>query len=89
MLTEGRDRSRRNTGAWLQAGGAEQAEDGSWTVAGRAIDPDADYAVVINDYVLNGNERGLEWIKPETSGIKVEPNAPVDFRVAVIQHLQK
>ncbi len=89
ILVAGHDSSRRNAGAWLQAGGAAQAEDGSWTVGGRSIDSNADYAVVINDYLLNGNERGLEWIKSGTSGIRVEPDAPVDFRVAVIQKLQK
>lgn len=89
ILTAGHDASRRGAGSWLQAGGAEQAADGSWTVGGAAIRPDGDYSVVFNDYLLNGNERGLEWIKPETSGITVMPDAPVDFRVAVIRKLEQ
>lgn len=68
-------------------GGASQASDGAWTVAGAPLDPTRDYRVVFNDYVLNGNERGLEWIKPETSGITVLPDAPNEFRRAVIQRL--
>ncbi len=89
ILTAGRDSSRRGAGAWLQAGGATQGSDGNWTIGGRAIDLNADYRVVINDYLLNGNERGLEWIKPADSGITVMPDAPVDFRVAVIRKLEK
>jgi len=89
ILAAGQDASRRGAGSWLQAGGAEQAADGSWAVGGKSIDPDADYRMVMNDYLLNGNERGLEWIKPETSGIVVMPDAPVDFRVAVIGSLQR
>jgi len=76
IVTAGRDPSRRGQGSWLQVAGI----DGP-------IDPDRDYRVVINDYLLNGNERGLEWIKPETSGITVLPDAPKEFRQAVIRRL--
>lgn len=89
ILTAGRDSSRRGAGAWLQAGGATQGSDGNWTIGGQAIDLAADYRVVMNDYLLNGNERGLEWIKPADSGITVMPDTPVDFRVAVIRKLEK
>lgn len=89
ILTAGRDSSRRGAGAWLQFGGAAQSSDGNWTIGGQAIDLAADYRVVMNDYLLNGNERGLEWIKPAESGITVMPDTPVDFRVAVIRYLQK
>jgi 5'-nucleotidase/UDP-sugar diphosphatase len=55
ILTAGRDSSRRGSGAWLQAGGATQGSDGNWTIGGQAIDLAADYRVVMNDYLLNGN----------------------------------
>ena len=76
IVTAGRDPSRRGQGSWLQVAGI----DGP-------INPNRDYRVVINDYLLNGNERGLEWIKPETSGITVLPDAPKEFRQAVIRRL--
>ena len=89
ILSAGRDASRRGAGSWLQFGGVEQADGGNWTINGQAVDLAADYIVVFNDYLLNGNERGLEWIKPEASGITVMPDAPVDFRIAVIRTLAK
>jgi 5'-nucleotidase len=89
ILAAGSEDSRRGQGSWLQAAGVDVAADGAWTVGGRPINPNADYRVVVNDYLLNGNERGLEWIKPETSGITVLPGAPKEFRRAVIERLQK
>ena len=79
ILAAGSDASRRGQGSWLQAAGVDPG----------TIDPNRDYRVVINDYLLNGNERGLEWIKPETSGITVLPDAPQEFRQAVIRRLGK
>jgi 5'-nucleotidase len=89
MLTDGRSTARMGSGGFLQAGGVTQSDSGAWTLGGAAIDPDADYKVVMNDYLLNGLENGLEWIKPATSGIVVMPDAPVDFRVAVIGFRQR
>jgi 5'-nucleotidase len=79
ILAAGADPSRRGQGSWLQSAGVDP----------KTIDPNRDYRVVINDFLLNGNERGLEWIKPETSGIKVMPGAPQEFRQAVIRRLGK
>ncbi|MEX2270711.1 MAG: bifunctional metallophosphatase/5'-nucleotidase [Vicinamibacterales bacterium] len=77
ILAAGSEDSRRGQGGGLQSAGVDP----------KTIDPNRDYRVVINDYLLNGNERGLEWIKPETSGIKVLPDAPKEFRQAVIERL--
>lgn len=79
ILAAGSEPSRRGQGSWLQSAGIDP----------KSIDPNRDYRVVINDYLLNGNERGLEWIKPETSGIKVLPDAPQEFRQSVIRRLAR
>ena len=89
ILTAGRSDARRGSGGFLQFAGIEAGAGGAWTIGGAAIDPNADYRIVINDYLLNGLENGLEFIKPETSGIKVLPDTPVDVRAAVIRYLQK
>ena len=81
IATAGRDASRLGAGSWLQVGWAQGTTP--------AIDPNRDYKAVMNDYLLNGNERGLEWIKPETSGITVMPNPPQEFRQAVIRRLER
>lgn len=81
IVAAGSDGSRRGQGGWLQVGWSGDTPP--------TIVPARDYRVVMNDYLLNGNERGLEWIKPETSGITVLPNPPVEFRQAVIRRLER
>jgi 5'-nucleotidase / UDP-sugar diphosphatase len=76
IASAGREPSRRGAGSWLQIAG----------ITG-PIDPNRDYRVVINDYLLNGSERGLEWIKPEMSGITVMPDPSKEFRQTVIARL--
>lgn len=89
ILDAGRADSLRGQGGWLQYGGVTRSGDGAWLVGGAPVDPAASYQVVINDYLLGGNERGLEWIAPATSGIDVLPPPAKDMRVAVIDFLAR
>lgn len=89
LLDAGRADALRGQGGWLQYGGVARGDSGAWLVAGAPIDPAGSYQVVINDYLLGGNERGLEWIAPATSGIDVLPPPAKDMRVAVIEFLAR
>ncbi len=88
ILAEGRGAARKNTGGFLQVAGFTASPDGIWTFDGKPLDPNATYRIVMNDYLLNGNERGLEFIRPGAE-IQVLNNPPKEFRLAVIEKLQK
>jgi len=89
ILDAGRADAMRGQGGWLQYAGLARTDSGTWTIGGAPIDPAASYQVVINDYLLGGNERGLEWIAPASSGIEILPPPAKDMRVAVIEFLSR
>jgi 5'-nucleotidase / UDP-sugar diphosphatase len=79
IISEGRSDARRNTGGFLQV---RQRAGSDFIALNR------DYKVVMNDYLLNGNERGLEFIKPGAE-IRILPNPAKEWRLAVIEKLMR
>jgi 5'-nucleotidase/UDP-sugar diphosphatase len=89
ILNVGRDPRHRNTGGYLQAAGIEAAGDGGrWSIRGKPLIASRDYEVVMNDYLLEGKEAGLEFVGQHGSSIVDLPDAAVEFRQAVIKRFE-
>ena len=74
----GRDDKHRNTGGYLQMVGVDPGR----------ISPDRDYRVVMNQYLLDGKERGLEFIGQRSAALVVLPGPALTFQRAVIKRLE-
>ncbi len=60
---------------------------GSWSVNGKPLDPAGTYRIAINDYLANGQEKGLEFLEPGPDLTLVKENR--DQRLAVIDQLKR
>jgi 5'-nucleotidase/UDP-sugar diphosphatase len=63
-ILEARDRGR-GSGAFLQTANITSKAEGAqhlWLIGSHELDPNADYHVAINDYLLEGRETGLEFL---------------------------
>jgi 5'-nucleotidase/UDP-sugar diphosphatase len=60
---------------------------GGWTVAGAPIDPARWYRVAISDYLITGNEIGIEFLKRGDPGLEVLGERR-DIRQAVIDEMR-
>ena len=65
----------------------ESAEGGGWLIAGAPLDPAASYLVAINDFLLTGNEIGLDFLKQDNPELTVQAEL-IDIRNALIDQLQ-
>ena len=53
-------------------------------------DPEKTYKVAINDFLISGRERGIEFLKTDNPGLKVnETGTEPDIRQTLIDELQK
>lgn len=76
----------RGKGGFLQTANVSQSE-GGWTVGGKPLDPDRTYRIAINDYLVSGKERGLDFLAPGPDFTVVKENR--DQRMAVIDQLRR
>lgn len=79
----------RGSGGFLQTTGVAQAEDGAWLVGGEPLDDARVYRVAVNDFLVSGRERGLDFFDAEAN-----PNVTVvarhrDVRMALIDELRR
>jgi 5'-nucleotidase/UDP-sugar diphosphatase len=79
--------SNRGKGGFLQTAGLTGAP-GAWLFGGAPIDPQATYVVAINDFLLTGKERNLDFLTPTTPGLSDVKPGP-DLRRAFIDRLAK
>ena len=82
------EQGRRNvgTGGWLQTD-ATRGEDGRWTVGGAPVRDEAWYPVAITDFLLTGNEVGLDFLTRQNPALRVEEERR-DVRQALIDELR-
>src|SRR5690606_28554235 len=57
----------RGSGGFLQTTGVAQAEDGAWLVGGEPLDDARVYRVAVNDFLVSGRERGLDFFDAEAN----------------------
>jgi 5'-nucleotidase / UDP-sugar diphosphatase len=77
----------RGQGGYFQVANLSRDQNGAWLAKGEPIDPERRYRVVINDFLLTGRERGLDFLKPD--GVNVGPVTPgPDIRFALIDELK-
>jgi 5'-nucleotidase / UDP-sugar diphosphatase len=74
-------------GGFLQRNGVEGSAAAGWRVAGAPLDPVRIYRVAISDYLLTGNEVGIEFLKRDTPGLQVVGDRS-DVRQAVIAEMR-
>ncbi len=63
-------RKNRGLGGFLQTSGIAALPDGRWAVGGAAVDPRSTYRIALGEYLLQGKEVGLEFLKQgDTPGL--------------------
>lgn len=78
-------------GGYLQTANVEfDPSTSNWSINGAALDPEKTYKVAINDFLISGRERGIEFLKTDNPGLKVnETGTEPDIRQTLIDELQK
>jgi 5'-nucleotidase len=74
-------------GGYLQRNGVEGSAAAGWSVAGAPLDPTRTYRVAVSDYLLTGNEVGIEFLKRDAPGLQVVGERR-DIRQAVIEEMR-
>ncbi len=74
------------TGGYLQTTGVSQDETG-WLVGNQALNPQQIYKVAINDFLLTGQEKDLEYLTLDNPDIQLIRKEQ-DIRFALINQLQ-
>lgn len=82
-----RGMANRGTGGYLQTVNV-RLDSAGWLVNGTPLDEWRTYRIAINDYLLSGNEQGLEFLTREHEDLK-ETGDHGDMRKALIAHLQR
>ncbi|OUL30415.1 bifunctional metallophosphatase/5'-nucleotidase [Nostoc sp. T09] len=78
----------KGTGGYLQTAKISQARSsGNWLIQGQPLDPKRTYKVAINDFLISGKEKGLDFLNLQQSGIKLIAEKR-DIRFAVIDQLK-
>ncbi len=82
-----RGRSNRGTGGYLQMVNIRLDATG-WVVNEEAIDEERLYRIAVNDFLLSGNEQGLEFLNRDNKDL-TETGEHGDMRKALIAQLQR
>ncbi len=87
VLDQGRNN--RGTGGYLQTVNVSLNEDGSkWLINGKKLKSGKKYSVAINDYLLTGKTRGLDYLTEDNKNITDVRNHG-DMHKALIARLRK
>lgn len=81
-------RNRGNGGFLLTAGFARDEADRGWTVDGEALDPAGAYRVAVSDYLITGNEQGLDFLSADNPALTIGPEHR-DIRLVLIDELRR
>ncbi len=89
-------------GGYLQYQGVDRrpspvSTNTQWLIGGRPLDTTTTYWVVVSDYLVSGNEQGIEFFTPDHPDVVfvLEPNVQDaedgrrDIRLAVIRYLRR
>lgn len=86
VLEQGR--ANRGTGGYLQTVNVSLKPNfTTWIIAGEPLDPSRNYRVAINDFLLSGKEKGLEFLNLNQKGVRLIAQKR-DIRFAVIEQLR-
>lgn len=77
----------RGKGGYLQTANIT-GEPGKWQVAGTAVNPATSYKIAISDFLLTGNEQGLEFLKRDNPDLRFLAEHD-DIRNATIDELKR
>ncbi len=86
VLEQGR--ANRGTGGYLQTANVSKKQNfTTWLIGGEPLDPSRNYRVAINDFLMSGKEKGLEFLNFNQKGVKLIAQRR-DIRLAVISQLR-
>jgi len=78
----------RGTGGFLQTANVSKKLDiGTWMIHGEPLDKDKNYRVAINDFLMSGQEQGLEFLNFKQKDVKLIHQMR-DLRFVAIDRLQ-
>ncbi|MDZ8028918.1 MAG: bifunctional metallophosphatase/5'-nucleotidase [Nostoc sp. DedQUE01] len=78
----------KGTGGYLQtAKVSQQANSKNWLIQGQPLDPKRTYKIAINDFLISGKEKGLDFLNLQQPGIKLIAEKR-DIRFAIIDQLK-
>ncbi|MGE5657373.1 MAG: bifunctional metallophosphatase/5'-nucleotidase [Actinomycetota bacterium] len=89
VLNQGK--ANQGTGGYLQTANVKQNAANQWLINGQLLTPTKIYRVAINDFLISGQEQGLDFLNLQQPGIKLISEKR-DIRMAVIaqiKHLPK
>ncbi len=87
----------KGSGGYLQWDRIAQGKDGKWFISQQPLDPDQNYKVAINDFLLTGAEKGMDYLKQDNPFISevMKPSEGNmndmrwDIRKVIIDYLKK
>lgn len=86
VLEQGK--ANRGTGGYLHTVNVSiKPKFGTWLIQGEPIDPSRNYRVAINDFLMSGKEKGLEFLNFQQKGVRLIAQKR-DIRFAVIEQLK-
>ncbi|MHC5778911.1 bifunctional metallophosphatase/5'-nucleotidase [Nostoc sp.] len=79
----------KGTGGYLQtAKVSQQANSRSWLIQGQPLDPKRTYKIAVNDFLISGKEKGLDFLNLQQPGIKLIAEKR-DIRFVMIDQLKR
>ena len=85
ILEQGRNN--RGSGAFLQTANI-RFQEGSWLVGEKRLEVDQVYRVAVNEFLLTGKEKGLDFLTKDNPDLRVI-QAHADIRTALIAQLKR
>ena len=86
VLEQGR--ANRGTGGYLQTANVSKKQNlSTWLIGGKPLDPSRNYRVAINDFLMSGKEKGLEFLNFNQNSVRLIAQKR-DIRFAVIEQLR-
>lgn len=80
----------KGSGGYLHAANvAWSGELGNWLINGIELDQRRNYQAAISDFLISGNEQGLDYLNRANADLKVLNENVAEIRRALIDHLQK
>ncbi len=87
----------KGSGGYLQWDRISQNKEGIWFIGQKPLDPDQNYKVVLNDFLLTGGEKGMDFLKKDNPMISevLKPSEGNmddmrwDIRKVIIDYLKK
>jgi 5'-nucleotidase/UDP-sugar diphosphatase len=83
-----RGRANQGGGGYLQLAGFREDDDGSWRTDRGPVTPSGRYRVAISDFLLTGQEQGLDFLTRSDPGLMVVAERR-DVRMALIDELRR